>query len=169
MRQIQLSLWVRAWKADGAHCTSFCFFCKIIKQCYLLGAKGASFWFGVCSKGESKPLWACRGPEQAHEQNWLEKSMISVTSHNHSCAHMQLCDHPPHSLVTTFSSQRIEIKEVCYWCVCVCTAHTWLYVYTHVYMCAKQQGDVRSGVRKWLQLCIAGFGLNWQRDDSRHG
>lgn len=23
--------------------------------------------------------------------------------------------------------------------------------------------------KKWLQLCIAGFGLNWQRDDNRHG
>lgn len=107
---------------------AFVFFCKIIKQCCLLGAKGVSFWFGVCSKREGKPLWACRGHEQAHEQNWLEKSMISVTSHNHSCAHMQLCAPLPRSLMTTLSSRGVEIKKVCDWyvcmCVCVCTAHT---------------------------------------------
>lgn len=165
MRQIQLSLWVRAWKADGAHCTSFCFFCKIIKQCYLLGAKGASFWFGVCSKGERKPLWACRGPEQAHEQNWLEKSMISVTSHNHSCAHMQLCDHPPPPapLPRDYIQQpkNRNKRSVLLVCVCVYCTYMVICVHTCIYVCQAARGrEVRGKkvvaiVHSWIWTELA--------------
>lgn len=106
---------------------AFVFFLQNHKAVLPPYSKGGELLLWSLQQEGRKAIVGMQTPEQVHKQNWLEKSMISVTSHNHSCAHMQLCDTPRHSLMTTFSSQGEEIKEVCDWCTCV--------YYTHMSIC----------------------------------